>query len=45
VDETVLADCPIDDELVLLDLKAPRSRPTTDLGRDGDLSRGAIARQ
>jgi hypothetical protein len=45
VDKTGLDDCPTDDELVLLDLKAPRSRPKTDLGRDGDLSRGAIARQ
>jgi hypothetical protein len=44
VDETVLDDCPADDELVLLDLKASRSRPKTDVGRDGDLSRGVIAR-
>jgi hypothetical protein len=45
VDETGLDDCPTDGELVVLDLKGPRSRPKTDQGRDGDLSRGAIARQ
>jgi hypothetical protein len=45
VDGTVLDDGPADDELVLLDPKAPRSRPKTDLGLDDDLSPEAIAQQ
>jgi hypothetical protein len=40
-----LEDGPLDDVLVLLDPKAPRSRPKTDLGLDDDLSPEAIAQQ
>jgi hypothetical protein len=43
VDGTEVDDGPADDELVLLDPKAPRSRPKTDLGLDDDLSPEAIA--
>jgi hypothetical protein len=45
VDGTVLDDGAADDELVLLDPKAPRSQPKTDVGLDDDLSPGAIAQQ
>jgi hypothetical protein len=45
VNEIVLDDCITDDELVLLDLTAPRIRPKKDVGLD-DLSSGlAIAQQ
>jgi hypothetical protein len=44
VNEVVLDDGLTDDELVLLDLKAPRSRPKMDVGLD-DLSSGVIAQQ
>jgi hypothetical protein len=40
----VLDDCLRDAELVLLDLKAPRSRPKKDVGLD-DLSSGALIAQ
>jgi hypothetical protein len=45
VDGTVLDDCRADDELVLLDPKAPHSQLMTALGRDDDLLPEAIAQQ